>query len=76
MGHVWLIICISMVFTFAAAWIWHMDGMNDEERRNKATDDVIIASTEAIAAYRDLLKEKGKEAAVASLPSTTKNYGN
>jgi hypothetical protein len=76
MGHVWFIVLLSMCVTFAGAWIWHIGGMNDQARRNKAVDAVVITNTEQIAHYRDIFKEKGKEAAIASLSSSPNIYGN
>lgn len=77
MGRVWLIVFLSMCFTFGASWLWHVSGMNDQANRNKAVDDAVIMDTEQIAHYRDVLQEKGKEAAESYLtitPLTT--YGN
>ena len=67
MGRVWLIVLISMCVTFALSWFWHVSGMNKQLRQNNAADSAVIANTEAVAHYRDLIKEKGKEAAIASL---------
>jgi len=67
MGRVWLIVLISMCVTFMFSWFWHVSGMNKQLRQNNAADNAVIVNTEAVAHYRDLLKEKGKEAAIASL---------
>lgn len=77
MGHVWFLVIVSMCFVFGASWIWHVSEMNKEARYNKAADDVIIAETNPISAYRDVLKEKGKSAAASFLATSSSNiYGN
>lgn len=77
MGHVWFVVLISMCFTLGAAWLWHMEGMSDQARHNKAIDDAVTLNTARIAVYRDVLKEQGKDAAVASLSASSfDNYGN
>lgn len=78
MGRVWFIVLLSMCFTLAASWIWHTNGVNNQLRRNKIESDIVIANTAKITPYRDVLKEKGKEAAIEYLAGQSKGstYGN
>ena len=73
MGRVWLIVVISMCLVFAASWIWHINGMNVAIRRDKAIDDPVIFNIERISIYRDVLKEKGKSAALEYLTTINNN---
>ena len=56
-----------MLLTFSVSWMWHINEMNSKARMDKSEDEALIANTERIAAYRDVLKEKGKEGAVEYL---------
>ena len=77
MGHVWFIILISVCFTVVASSIWHASGINTQVRQHKAVNEGIIANTARITAYRDVLKEKGKEAAAEYFTAQSKGiYGN
>lgn len=67
MGRVWLMVLASMGFTLLASWIWHVDGMGDQDAKNRAAREALIANTAKITAYRDVLRERGPDAAAAYL---------
>mgnify|MGYP001576075860 CR=1 FL=1 len=77
MGHVCLLVFLSMAITFGASWFWHISEMSAEVDRNKIENDAVIVRTKQIVSYRDALKDGGKETAEVYLStSTPRIYGN
>ena len=63
MGRVWMMILISASFVFAASWLWHLSEMRTVETRHQKESTKIQTSIAYLSAYRDVLKEKGKDEA-------------
>ncbi|OGZ11671.1 MAG: hypothetical protein A2942_00695 [Candidatus Lloydbacteria bacterium RIFCSPLOWO2_01_FULL_50_20] len=76
MGRVWFIVFLSMCLVFGASWLWHLSDYRAEANRNNAINNAVTRETEAIAYYRDILKDQGKEAAAGYLATSSDIYGN
>lgn len=76
MGRVWLMIVISAIFVLGVSWFWHWSGIHSVEVRNKKDNAKLITNIAHLSAYRDVLKEKGKEEARAYIEQLQKTpYG-
>ena len=76
MAHVWKMVLLSALFVFAASWIWHLSQMHDVVSRNEKDITKVRADIAQLSAYRDVLKEKGKDAAREYIVELRRNpYG-
>ena len=76
MGHIWFMICMSGLFVFGVSWFWHWSEMHAVETQNQKENVKIEKSIVHLSAYRDVYKEKGKDAAALYVQELQKTpYG-
>lgn len=76
MGRVWLLVLASMVVTLSVSWFWHVSGMKSQAQSDQLESEALIANTERIAAYRDVLKKDGRISAAEYLETLSRErYG-
>lgn len=63
MGRIWLMILVSALFVLGFSWLWHWSEIHKIEVVNHKESIAIQTNIIRLSAYRDVLKEKGKEAA-------------
>lgn len=71
-----MMILMSAVFVFGVSWIWHVSEMHGVEAQSEKDNAKITTSIAYLSAYRDVLKEKGKEEAKTYIEQLQKTpYG-
>lgn len=76
MVRVWKIVLLSAFFVFMISWVWHLSQMRDVVSRNEKDIMKVETDIAQLSAYRDVLKEKGKDAAKTYIEELRKNpYG-
>lgn len=76
MGRVWYMIFISASFVFGASMLWYWSDLHAIKIQNQKENTKTAMSIATLSAYRDILKEKGKDAAKTYLEQLQKNpYG-
>ncbi len=67
MGNVWMIVLGTMIVTALCSFAWHETGMRSVREQNARAIAEVRADIEAYTAYRDVVKENGKEAGAVYL---------
>lgn len=76
MGRIWMMIFISALFVFCVSLLWHFSEMHTIQVQNKKDNAKIQTNIAYLSAYRDVLKEKGKDDARAYIEQLKKTpYG-
>lgn len=76
MGKIWTMIILSGSFVFCVAWLWHWSEMRAVEANNQKENAKVEVNIAILSAYRDVLKEKGKDEALKYIEQVRKEpYG-
>jgi len=67
MGNVWMVVLGTMLITTLCAFGWHFVSLRSVKEHDAREVAQVRANIAAYSAYRDVLKEKGKDAAKAYL---------